>query len=48
MRLQAEGIPCFLPDEQLVTIDPLLANAVGGVRPQVPEVDEERARRITG
>jgi hypothetical protein len=45
-RLQASGIPCFLPDEQLSTIDPLLTDALGGVRLQVADEDAERAREI--
>lgn len=45
-RLQASGIPCFLPDEQLSTIDPLLTDALGGVRLQVAAADAERAREI--
>lgn len=45
-RLQASGVPCFLPDEQLSTIDPLLTDALGGVRLQVNAADADRAREI--
>ncbi len=31
-RLQQEGIVCYLRDEHTVTIDPLLNNAVGGIK----------------
>ncbi len=35
-RLQADGIPCFLKDEHTVTIDPILSNAIGGIKLEVP------------
>ncbi len=40
-RLLDEGINCWLKDENTVTIDPLLANAVGGIKIMVaaPQVD---------
>lgn len=31
-RLQEDGIDCWLKDENTVTIDPILANAVGGIK----------------
>jgi DNA-directed RNA polymerase subunit M/transcription elongation factor TFIIS len=31
-RLQAEGIECYLKDETTVTIDPILTNAIGGIK----------------
>ena len=31
-RLQHAGIPCFLKDEYTVTIDPILSNAIGGIK----------------
>ena len=31
-RLRHEGIECYLKDEYTVTIDPLLTNAVGGIK----------------
>ena len=31
-RIQEEGIDCWLMDENIVTIDPLLTNAVGGIK----------------
>lgn len=31
-RLQQAGIPCYLRDEYTVTIDPILSNAIGGIK----------------
>lgn len=31
-RLSEEGIDCYLKDEYTVTIDPILSNAVGGIK----------------
>ena len=31
-RLQEDGIDCWLKDENTVTIDPILANAIGGIK----------------
>lgn len=42
-KLQNEGITCFLRDEYTVTIDPILTNAVGGIKLTVPEADVPRA-----
>ncbi len=39
MRLEAGGIEAFLLDENLVQVDWLLANAIGGVRVQVNDED---------
>ena len=36
-RMQQAGIPCFLKDEYTVTIDPILSNAIGGIKLAVPE-----------
>lgn len=45
-RLESEFINCHLQDEHTVTIDPLLANAVGGIKLLVAEVQAERAWQI--
>ena len=45
-RLEGAGIHAFLADEQTVTMDWLLANAIGGVKVQVAERDLERARQV--
>ena len=42
-RLEAEGIVCWLKDEYTVTIDPLLTNAIGGIKLMVPVLQAERA-----
>lgn len=42
-KLQSEGISCFLRDEYTVTIDPILTNAVGGIKLTVAEPDLQRA-----
>lgn len=44
-RLQEEGINCWLRDEHTVTIDPILTNAIGGIKlmvaaPQLPRAME--------
>ena len=42
-RLEEEGIHCWLKDENTVTIDPILTNAVGGIKLMVPDSQAERA-----
>jgi hypothetical protein len=39
LKLESEGIDCFIIDENLVATDWLWANAVGGIKLQVPEED---------
>ncbi len=43
-KLESEGIPCMVGDENLVRVDWLLSNAVGGVKLMVPAGELERAR----
>lgn len=43
-KLESEGIPCVVGDENLVRVDWLLSNAVGGVKLMVPVGELERAR----
>ncbi|MEO7444006.1 MAG: hypothetical protein ABIT96_10005 [Ferruginibacter sp.] len=38
-RLQDAGVKCFLRDEFTVTIDPILSNAIGGIKLEVHEQD---------
>jgi hypothetical protein len=38
-RLRAVGIECYLKDEYTVTIDPLLSNAIGGIKLVVRKTD---------
>ncbi|MDZ4795790.1 MAG: DUF2007 domain-containing protein [Bacteroidota bacterium] len=44
--LEAEGIGSWLKDENTVTIDPILTNAVGGIKILVAKADAERAWEI--
>ena len=43
MQLQEEGINCWLKDEYTVTIDPILTNAIGGIKLMVHESQIDRA-----
>lgn len=45
-RLEEDGIPCWLKDENTVTIDPILTNAVGGIKLMVGRADAEKAAGI--
>lgn len=45
-RLEAEGIECLLKDELTIQVDPLLSNAIGGVKLQVKESDVEDAMKV--
>jgi predicted RNA-binding Zn-ribbon protein involved in translation (DUF1610 family) len=45
-KLQSEGIQCYLKDEYTVTIDPLLSNAIGGIKLAVFENDVEKASQL--
>jgi len=45
-RLKDEFINCFLQDEYTVTIDPLLSNAIGGIKLMVAEAQAARALEI--
>jgi len=45
-KLESEGIPVFLKDEHTLNSDPLISNAIGGVRVQVYNRDKERAMAI--
>lgn len=47
-KLQAEFINCFLQDEYTVTVDPLLSNAIGGIKLMVAAPQAERAMEILG
>jgi hypothetical protein len=42
-RLRQEGINCHLKDENIITIDPLLSPAIGGMKLMVFEQDLKRA-----
>jgi hypothetical protein len=45
-RLEEESINGWLKDENTVTIDPILSNAIGGIKLMVPGVQAERASEI--
>ena len=42
-KLQDAGIECFLRDENTVIVDPLLSNAIGGIKLEVAEDQYELA-----
>lgn len=42
-RLQEDGFNCWLKDENTVTIDPILSNAIGGIKLMVSENDAQKA-----
>lgn len=44
--LEAEGIKCIIFDEGIVQANPLLSNAVGGIKLLVHNTEVERAREI--
>ncbi len=44
--LEANGIKTFVPDQNTVTVNPIYANAIGGIRIQVAGTDVTRARNI--
>ncbi len=46
LRLGAGGVEAYVQDENLVQMDWLYSNAIGGVRVQIAEEDEERAEEI--
>ena len=45
-KLRHAGLECYLKDEYTVTIDPLLSNAIGGIKLIVKKADEPKARRM--
>jgi predicted RNA-binding Zn-ribbon protein involved in translation (DUF1610 family) len=45
-RLEEDNINCWLKDENTVTIDPILTNAVGGIKLMVASQQAERAAGI--
>jgi rubredoxin len=45
-RLESEGIPVFLRDENTLNSDPLISTAIGGVKLLVYSKDKERALEI--
>ena len=45
-KLESEGIPVFLRDENILNTDPLISSAIGGVKLSVYTRDKERAVEI--
>lgn len=45
-KLEAEGIDCWLKDENTVNIMPVWTNAVGGIKLMVAEDQVERSREL--
>lgn len=45
-RLRAAGVECYLKDEYIVTIDPFLSNAVGGIKLMVRKSEEQIVRKL--
>jgi len=46
LRLESEGITCFLKDEETIGVMNLYSNALGGIKLQVLNEDVEQAREI--
>lgn len=46
MRLEAGGIPAFVQDENMVQMNWLYSNAIGGVRVQIREEDVSQAKEL--
>ncbi len=42
-RLENEGVPCFLVDDNLVSINPMYAHVVGGIKLKIHEADQDKA-----
>ena len=45
-RLRAAGVECYLKDEYVVTIDPFLSNAIGGIKLMVRKGEEHSVRKL--
>ncbi|MGI9552163.1 MAG: DUF2007 domain-containing protein [Aurantibacter sp.] len=45
-KLESEGISVFLKDEKTLLSDPLISDAIGGVKLQIYSKDKERALKI--
>jgi ribosomal protein S27AE len=45
-KLQDAGVECYLKDENTVTIDPILSNAIGGIKLVVKETDAADAKQL--
>ena len=45
-KLHAAGVECYLKDEYTVTIDPILTNAIGGIKLVVKKADEAMVKNL--
>lgn len=45
-KLEGEGVHCYLFDENTIGINPLYANALGGIKLKIDELDLELATAI--
>lgn len=45
-RLREAGVECYLKDEYTVTIDPMLSNAIGGIKLVVKKSEEQTVRKL--
>jgi hypothetical protein len=46
IKLESEGIVCFLFDENIVSVNPLYSNLVGGIKLKINEEDIPHAKNI--
>jgi len=45
-KLESEGISCYLQDEHTITIDPLVSNALGGIKLKIKEEDTDKVKAL--
>jgi hypothetical protein len=45
-RLEDNGIPCFIADDNIISANPVFNNAVGGIKLKIFERDLERCQKI--
>jgi len=45
-RLEAEGIQAFIFDENLISLNPLYSQAIGGIKVKIAEEDLELAEKV--
>lgn len=46
IELENEGIESFIYDEETITMDPLLSNAIGGIKVKINRTDIERTKEF--
>jgi hypothetical protein len=45
-RLEDNGIPCFIADDNIISANPIYNNAVGGIKLKIFERDLDRCREL--